>query len=76
MVSATQHLQPYIKTAVVLSLACGGMVEPWEALIIGMIGSMLGLAGKQLLRIVHIDDPVGKCIYICFHQFINDTLPL
>ncbi len=34
-------------------------VEPWAAVLIGLVGGVLVVLGVRLLDIVHVDDPVG-----------------
>jgi ammonia channel protein AmtB len=36
------------------------IVQPWEGLVIGFIGSIISNAGVALLDKLRIDDPVGK----------------
>ena len=44
---------------VYISAVCA-VVQPWEGLVIGMVGSMLSNGGVALLDKLKIDDPVGK----------------
>lgn len=42
-----------------ISAVCA-VVQPWEGLVIGLIGSLISNGGVALLDKLHIDDPVGK----------------
>lgn len=37
------------------------VVEPWAAVVIGMIGAFVYLGASRLLKMLHIDDPLDAC---------------
>lgn len=45
--------------ALVSICACCGAVEPYEAAIIGIVGSLLSIFGSDLMVRLRVDDPIG-----------------
>ena len=52
--------------ALVSITASCALVRPWEAVVIGSLGGLLGATGVRLLDHLRIDDPVGA---VAVHGF-------